>query len=144
MRERVLRVALVVLAVGNVFVGPWAAFAPRSFYDDFPGFGRHWVQVDGPYNQHLVRDFGALNLAFAVVTVAAVITLSRPLVIAVAIAWLAWGVPHLVYHVRHIDVYSTSDQVLNAVLLGALPVIAFVVLALARRSPAEAERPSGG
>jgi hypothetical protein len=144
MRERVLRVALVVLAVGNVFVGPWAAFAPRSFYDDFPGFGRHWVQVDGPYNQHLVRDFGALNLAFAVVTIAVVITLSRPLVIAVAIAWLAWGVPHLVYHVRHIDVYSTSDQVLNAVLLGALPVIAFVVLALARRSPAEAERPSGG
>ena len=96
MRERVVRIALVVLGVGNIPVGAWATFAPRSFYDDFPGFGRHWVQVDGPYNQHLVRDFGALNLALAVVTIAAAITLSRPLVIAVAMAWPTWGVPHLV------------------------------------------------
>jgi hypothetical protein len=140
MRDRVLRVALVFLGVANIGVGVWAAFAPRSFYDDFPGFGRHWVQVDGPYNQHLVRDFGALNLALAVVTIAAAITLSRPLVIAVAIAWLAWGVPHLVYHVRHLDVYSRSDQVLNVVLLSALPVVAVVVLVLALRRPVEAAR----
>ncbi len=137
MRERVVRIALVVLGVGNIPVGVWATFAPRSFYDDFPGFGRHWVQVDGPYNQHLVRDFGALNLALAVVTIAAAITLSRPLVIAVAIAWLAWGVPHLVYHLRHLDVYSTDDQVLNVVLLSALPVLAVGVLVLTLRKPAE-------
>ncbi len=137
MRERVVRIALVVLGVGNIPVGAWATFAPRSFYDDFPGFGRHWVQVDGPYNQHLVRDFGALNLALAVVTIAAAITLSRPLVIAVAMAWLTWGVPHLVYHLRHLDVYSTSDQALNVVLLSALPVLAVAVLVLTLRKPAE-------
>ena len=137
MRERVVRIALVVLGVGNIPVGVWATFAPRSFYDDFPGFGRHWVQVDGPYNQHLVRDFGALNLALAVVTIAAAITLSRPLVIAVAMAWLTWGVPHLVYHLRHLDVYSTDDQVLNVVLLSALPVLAVGVLVLTLRKPAE-------
>ncbi len=138
MRERFVRIALVVLGVGSIPVGVWAAFAPTSFYDDFPGFGRHWVEVDGPYNQHLVRDFGALNLALAVVTIAAAITLSRPLVIAVAIAWLAWGVPHLAYHLRHLDVYSTGDQVLNVILLSALPVVAVVVLVLTLRRPARA------
>ena len=35
------------------------------FYDDFPGLGRSWVAADGPYNEHLVRDVGALNLALA-------------------------------------------------------------------------------
>jgi hypothetical protein len=138
MRDRVVRVLLIVLGVGNIPIGLWAAFAPRSFYDDFPGFGREWVRVDGPYNEHLMRDFGALNLALAVVTIAAVITLARPLVIAVAIAWLAWGVPHLVYHSRHLDVYETSDQVLNVVLLTALPVLAVAVLVLTLRRPARA------
>jgi hypothetical protein len=137
-RDRIVRVVLIVLGVGNVPVGTWATFAPRSFYDDFPGFGREWVRVDGPYNEHLVRDFGALNLALAVVTLAAAITLLRPLVIAVAIAWLAWSVPHLVYHLRHLDVYSTSDQVLNVVLLAAFPVLAVVVLGLTLRRPARA------
>ncbi len=135
MRDRALRVILIVLGVGNIPVGAWAAFAPRSFYDDFPGFGRHWVRVDGPYNEHLVRDFGALNLALAIVTIAAAITLARPLVIAVAIAWLAWGIPHLVYHSRHLDVYDTTDQVLNVVLLSALPVLAVAALVLTLRKP---------
>ena len=139
MRDRVVRVVLAVWAIASVQLGIWATFAPRSFFDDYPGFGRHWVRVDGPYNEHLVRDFGALNLALAVVTIAALVTLSRPMVIAVAVAWLAWSVPHLVYHLRHLDVFSsTDDKVLNVVALSALPVLAVVVLVLTLRRPAPA------
>ena len=136
MRNGILRVALAIFAVVSVELGVWATFAPRSFFDDFPGLGRHWVRVYGPYNEHLMRDFGALNLALAVVTIAALITLGRPLVIAVAIAWLAWGVPHLVYHLRHLDVFSTGDKVANVVVLVAVPVLAVVVLALELGRPA--------
>jgi hypothetical protein len=136
MREWIMRIVLVIWAAVSLQLAGWAILAPRSFYDDYPGFGRHWVSVDGPYNEHFVRDFGALNLALAVVTIAALITLSRPMVIAVAVAWLAWGVPHLVYHLRHLDLYSTTDQVLNVVALAALPVIAVVVLALTLTTPA--------
>jgi hypothetical protein len=134
--DRVVRVVLAVWAVVSVQLGIWATFAPRSFYDDYPGFGREWVRVNGPYNEHFVRDFGALNLALAVVTIAALVTLSRPMVIAVAVAWLAWSVPHLVYHLRHLDVFSTGDKVVNVVLLSALPVLAVAVLALTLRRPA--------
>jgi hypothetical protein len=138
-RDRVVRVVLVVWAVASVQVGIWATFAPRSFFDDFPGFGRHWVRVYAPYNEHLARDFGALNLALAVVTIAALVTLSRPMVIAVALAWLAWSVPHLVYHLRHLDVFSsTGDKVANVFLLGSLPILAVIVLVLTLRRPARA------
>ena len=136
MRNGILRVALGILALVSVELGVWATFAPRSFFDDYPGLGRHWVRAYGPYNEHLVRDFGALNLVLAVVTIAALITLGRPLVIAVAIAWLAWGVPHLVYHLRHLDVFSTGDKVANVVGLVAVPVLAVVVLALILPRPA--------
>lgn len=136
MRDRIVRVVLAVWAVVSVELGIWATLSPRSFYDEFPGFGRQWVRADGPYNEHLVRDFGALNLALAVVTIAALVTFGRPLVIAVAIAWLAWGVPHLVYHLRHLDVYETTDKVLNVASLALLPVLAVVVLALVLGRPA--------
>ncbi|HEY4398382.1 MAG TPA: hypothetical protein VGO28_11990 [Acidimicrobiia bacterium] len=138
MRNGILRVALAVLAFVSVELGVWAAFAPRSFFDDYPGLGRHWVRVDGPYNEHLVRDFGGLNLALAVVTIAALITLGRPLVIAVAVAWLAWGVPHLVYHLRHLDMFSTGDNVGIVAGLAAAPVLAVVVLVLTLQRPARA------
>ena len=136
MRDRIVRVVLVVWAAVGVQLGIWATFAPRSFYDDYPGFGRHWVRVNGPYNEHFVRDFGALNLALAVVTIFALVTFARPLVIAVAVAWLAWDIPHLVYHLRHLDVYDTGDKVLNVSALAALPVLAIIVLALMLMSPA--------
>jgi hypothetical protein len=61
------RAMLALAALVSVQLGLWAAPAPRSFYDDFPGGGRSWVSADGPYNEHLVRDFGSLNLAIAVV-----------------------------------------------------------------------------
>src|SRR5947208_43384 len=82
--------------------------------------GRDGVAVDGPYNEHLVRDFGGLNLALAVVTIAALVLGTRAFVRTAAIAWLAWSVPHLVYHVRHLDVFATGDKVANVFALSLL------------------------
>ncbi|RTL69410.1 MAG: hypothetical protein EKK42_04560 [Pseudonocardiaceae bacterium] len=76
----VLRVGLLVLAATQAFVGLWALPAPRSFYDDFPAPGRSWVSALPPYNEHLVRDVGALSLALTVLLVAAAIWLDRRLV----------------------------------------------------------------
>jgi hypothetical protein len=47
MRDRVVRVLLVIMALSSGFIGLWALLAPKSFYDDFPGAGRHWVSADG-------------------------------------------------------------------------------------------------
>jgi hypothetical protein len=109
MPERLTRIVLALLAVTSAMVGVWAAFTPRSFYADFPGGGRAWVSPDGPYNEHLVRDVGELNLALTVVTLFALVVLSRQLVLATALAWLAYSVPHLVYHLRHLGPFSGGD-----------------------------------
>jgi hypothetical protein len=113
------RVVLAVYGASLAVTGLWAGAFPRSFYDDFPGFGRVWVAVDGPYNEHLVRDVGSLNLALAVLLLAAAVR-TTPLLVGVAAGVnLVNAVPHTVYHLRHFDVFDTTDQVINAVVLGA-------------------------
>jgi hypothetical protein len=140
--DRLARIVLAVLAVSGAIVGVWATFAPRSFYDDFPGGGRSWVAPDGPFNEHLVRDVGSLNLALTVLTVAAAILLVRSLVVVAALGWLAYGIPHLVYHLRHRDVYDTGDQIASLVSLAFVPALAVVALVVGAKMPASAFRSS--
>lgn len=136
--RRIVRIALGILALVGIQVGLWAAFAPRSFYDDFPGSGRVWVAVDGPYNEHLVRDVGALNLALAVVAIVAFVTLSRAAVLAAGGAWLAYGIPHLVYHLRHLDTLDGADTFAVPFTLALNVVVAGLVVWTAWRNPGEA------
>jgi uncharacterized membrane protein len=135
--DRVVRVLLVIMGVPSILIGVWAGFFPRGFYDDFPGAGRVWVAPDGPFNEHLVRDVGVLNLSLAVVTIAAAIWLTRPLVRATAIAWLVYGVPHLVYHVRHRSPFDTDDQVSIVASLALAPILAIAILVLSRDERAD-------
>src|SRR3954447_14921662 len=118
----VVRVALVLLALSAAFVGFWALFAPASFYASFPGLGFTWVSGVGPYDEHLVRDVGALYLALLVVTVLALLRPAsvRPWV--AGLAWLVFGVPHLVFHAAHAaagDAAEVAALALN-VLLAAI------------------------
>lgn len=92
--------------------GLWAVAAPRSFYDSFPGGGRQWVAVDGPFNEHLVRDVGGLFLALAALCVYALVARAPAAVRVAGIALLVSGVPHAVYHLATTEVHdSTLDAV---------------------------------
>jgi hypothetical protein len=133
MARQAARIALALLFAQGLIIGTWAAAWPRSFYDDFPGGGRSWVAADGPYNEHLVRDFGDLNLALAVVSLVALVSFTRPVVLAAALGWIVYQTPHLVYHLRHLDLYDTSDKVANVTSLVLALVLPIVVLLGARR-----------
>jgi hypothetical protein len=137
MAERVARIALALLVAQGLVVGLWAALSPRSFYDDFPGGGRAWVAADGPYNEHLVRDFGDLNLALAAVSIVALIALSRAVVLAAGVGWIVYQAPHLVYHLRHLDVYDTTDKVANVTALVFALVLPVLAVVASRRLGAE-------
>jgi hypothetical protein len=141
---RLRQAALVVIAVASLVVGLWAQAFPRSFYDDFPGAGRMWVALDGPYNEHLVRDVGELNLALTFVTIVAAVTLVRAAVVAAAGAWVVYSLPHLVYHLRNLDVYDTTDQVLTVAALGGTLVLPVVVLVAEFRRPDLRPGPGSG
>jgi hypothetical protein len=129
------RVALAAYAVTLAVTGVWAAGFPRSFYDDFPGLGRIWVAVDGPFNEHLVRDVGTLNLALATLLAVAALRATPVLVAVAAGASLVNAVPHLTYHMLNLGVYDTTDRVGNAVALGLAVAAPLWVLWLAARMP---------
>jgi hypothetical protein len=128
------RFALGYLGFNTLLVGVWAQMAPRSFYDSFPGLGRVWVAIDGPYNEHLIRDVGGLNLALTTVLVGAVFTMSRSLVISATIAALLYGVPHVIYHLAHTEPLATSDVVGSVGGLALFVVVAGAILFRALRS----------
>jgi hypothetical protein len=126
-RTWVQTAALVVAAVGNAVVGLWAVITPRGFYDNFPGGGRHWVSMDGSYDQHLVFDVGLLSLALTVTLLAAIWKRERVLVATASIAALVFAVPHLAFHAGHLDGFSTSDSMLEMISLAitvAAPLLA--------------------
>jgi hypothetical protein len=105
------RVAVLwMLAASAAIVGAWALLAPGSFYADFV-LGRGWVALDGPYNEHLVRDVGALNLALAVVTAAAAHRRDPWLIRLAAAATLVYAVPHLAYHTTAMAPFPLADVV---------------------------------
>jgi hypothetical protein len=136
MTDKATRGGLALLGLVGLQIGVWAALAPRSFYDDFPGGGRTWVAADGPYNEHLVRDFGALNLTLTAVVAVALVTRASAAVRAAALGWLVYSLPHFVYHARHLEVYDTVDKILNLVVLGGAVLLSAAVLvaALGRRT----------
>ena len=134
------RIALGYLGIVSAQIGFWALLAPRSFYDNFPGAGRAWVNVDGPYNEHLVRDVGALNLAMLVLLIAAAYTLSRQLIVTAAAANLVWGVPHLLYHVFNTDGLSGSDIAVSLFGLALYVALPAALLVVSGRLPPVAAR----
>ena len=127
-RTLVTRIGLLILAFQGLWSGIWATAAPRSFFDDFPGFGMSWLAPDGPFNEHLVRDYGALNLALGIVALCAAIWLSRGLIIAAALAWIVYSIPHIAYHALNGGHYDTADQIAIVSSLFFAPVVAVVVL----------------
>ncbi|MEY2432860.1 MAG: hypothetical protein QOC92_2585 [Acidimicrobiaceae bacterium] len=138
MRDVPTRVLILIIGAGNALVGPWATFAPESFFDNFPGGGRHWVAVDGPFNEHLVRDVGSLNMALVAVAIAALVRPSRYLLQVLAIAELVYAVPHFVYHAANLDHFGSSDKVALMVSLSVTIVAPVALLVFSSRASDQA------
>jgi hypothetical protein len=123
--------AVALIAVIMAPAGVQATFFPRSFFDDFP-LGRGWISTGGDaYNEHLVRDVGALFLALIAVTAWTV--WRRSDVSGVAAAWLLFGVLHLVHHSRHLDSLATGDTIALTASLVVIPLLAVAALIAERR-----------
>jgi hypothetical protein len=69
-----------------------------------------------------------LNLALLVLTVGVLYLSTRAVARLTALVWLAWSVPHLVYHLGHLTMDMTgADKVGIAVTL-SIPVVAALAL----------------
>lgn len=138
-REHWLLGLLAILAATSLLTGLWAEFAPHSFYSSFPTSNRHWVASAGPYDQHLVRDFGSLNLALATITIVAFVCQDIIVARAVAAGFLVFGGLHVAYHLER-PLTSQANQVLQILAL-LLPVIAAGAILVLRWPPSPHDSP---
>ena len=106
-----VRIALAVLAFPNVFTGLWALFAPRSWYDDFPGMDLGWVSAFGEYNEHFIQDIGAAYLGFGVLLALAAVRPTASLARGGTIAYLFFAGPHFLIHVAVRESLSNTGYV---------------------------------
>ena len=139
-RRKAIRAGFGVLAVMQGFAALWALLAPRSFYEDFPGFGRHWVSALPPYNEHLITDYGGGFLALALLAALAAILLERRVVQVAAVCWLVASVPHFIFHLTTLASYRTADTLGSVISLAVFVAIPLAILVALReaRSPAVA------
>jgi len=127
------RAGLAFLALVSAVTGAWALGAPASFFATFPAPGHPWVALLPPYNEHLVRDVGAFNLSFALLFAWAAFSLERRLVQAALVAYLAYAVPHLIYHVGHLAHFPPRDAAAQTLSLLIVVVIPCALLAAVSR-----------
>jgi hypothetical protein len=132
------RLGLALVAVAQLELAIWGLVAPHSFFEEFPGAGHHWVSALGHYNQHLVRDYAAAELGFAVLLIGAAVWFERRLVLVAGTAFLVATVPHFVYHLTTTGSLSTADNVAS---LGAfvleLVLVAGAMFVAVRAAPVE-------
>ena len=140
-----IRAGIVFLAVAQGAAGLVQLFAPKFFYDDFPVPATPWVSLLPPYNEHLVRDVGALTLAYVLVLGAAAIWPEPKLVRVALAANLVFTVPHFVFHATHLEHHPTGSAIAQTVVLAFAVLLpaALLVLSARRPAPTPAPRPPG-
>jgi hypothetical protein len=129
-----LRAGLAFLALVQAIVGGWSLLGPQNFYDNFPSPTNRWVAYFPPFNEHLLRDFGSLNLALCAVLVFAAVTMERRLIQAALVGYLVFAVPHLIFHLGHLSHMALVDQVGNVVSLVGVVLIPLALLPLTLRA----------
>jgi hypothetical protein len=95
-RASALRAGLIALAVTNLVLGLWLAFAPGAFYDTLAGFGAR--------NDHFLRDNAMFYLAAAPVLAVAA---GRPSWRAPALALV--GLQYALHAINHLVDIGDAD-----------------------------------
>ena len=122
-----VRSVLVVFAAYQLVLGVWLTFFPAQFYQ-LPT-----VDWTPPYSEHLFRDFGGATLGLAIVLIAAAIRFDRLLTVVALLAYLAFAVPHLFFHLGHLEGDSPGWSVVLAVVTALSVLVPASALAAARK-----------
>lgn len=115
--NRWVRAGIGFLAASQTVVGMWALFFPVTF------FSLEVVGMGMAYNEHLMRDYGAMTLAGAVVLGVATVRRGRTLMVVALAMYLTWAVPHFIVHLTMLDHLAPSTGAVLITALGAAVVL---------------------
>jgi hypothetical protein len=127
MKAPLVRTGLIVLALSQGAAGLWALASPHGWWSSFPGFGRHWIRPLGPYNDELVRDFGAMYVALSAAMVWSAFVLERRAVQAVLLAQIVFLALHAFFVSFKLSLLPPGDR---AGLMGGIAATGAVSVAL--------------
>ncbi len=125
----VVRGGLGILVLVQFGTGLWQLLLPEGFYRDFPT-----VSLAPPYNEHLMRDFGAANVALGIIVLVVAVWFEKRYVTLVLLAYLAFSVPHALFHFTHLHDAAASEVAFQVASLGSAVVLPVIVLALVPRT----------
>lgn len=129
---------LIALAVPQLVVGIWALVAPQHWFDTFPGIAPHLVAAEPPFNRHLATDVGAGFFATGVALGVAAAWGHRAAIQMALLTYVAFAVPHMLYHAaRPAALLTGAEDVFNVALLTTGPVVAGALAWWARPTSAE-------
>ncbi len=115
---------------------------PHSFFTTFPGLGQAWVSPLGAFNEHLVRDVGGLYVALLVFSAWAAAKGDAGALRALGWAWLAFGLPHLLFHATHRHGFSPSEWAASMTPLTFAALGAAILVLLRSNDSASAKHPT--
>lgn len=130
-----IRIALGVVAAAQAELGVWGTAAPHSLFTTYPGLGHHWISALGVYNEHLIRDFAAAELGFAVLLACAAVWFERRLMLIAGAAFVAATLPHFAYHMTTTDAFSTADDAASLTGFAAELAVVIAAMGLVSRTP---------
>ena len=124
-----LRVVMLLLGLPNLVAGGWALASPQGWFDNFPGWAPSLVAAYPPFNEHLALDAGAGLFASGLVMTVAAVWNTRDIAIMACIAYLAFALPHAVWHWVNPsgELVASEDAVSTASLVLAVAGAAFVL-----------------
>ncbi|HCT77974.1 MAG TPA: hypothetical protein DGT23_15545 [Micromonosporaceae bacterium] len=132
-----VRLILALLGGLHLLWGVPAVFAPRWFFDHFPGLGHRWTAAYQPYNEHLMTDVGAAFTTLGVLLVIAAALADRKVTAVVLTGLIVFSTIHLGYHALHHGALNGRELAysITSLALGVLaPVFAVVLNARAART----------
>lgn len=130
-----VRAGLVALTLLHLTLASWILLAPRSFFD------LKWVNMSMAYNEHLLLDFGAMNLAVALVLGTATRIMDPRLLRTALQGTLLFWAAHFVIHLRYLHTMTAGSTALLMTALVITVVLPAALLTLVGRT-ARPDKPS--
>lgn len=121
-----IRIGLAVLFLDELIVGAWNAFAPKSFYENFPT-----VDLTPPLSEHYARDFGWATLGIALLLGIALWNPKTHFVVPAAAAFSVFAVPHFFFHLSHLHGATAAEAVALTAANAVVAVLGIGVIAAA-------------